>query len=84
MIIERIGKTTGRWPKYELIVDGVNLGFIRRTISVGRDGLLGRNQSRWDGWAISGLVTETREKAEEELIRRAIRFGRVTEDSTGP
>ena len=73
--IERIGKTTGRWPKYELIVDSVNLGWVKRTIEQGCDRLAG-NQ-RYDGWAIDGLVKSTREEAEQELIDRHVRWGQL-------
>ena len=79
MVIERIGKTTGRWPKYELIVDGVGVGQVSRSLGVGCDRMLGRAQQKWDGWRISGLVVETRDEAEQELIRRAVRFGHIKE-----
>ena len=74
--IERIGKTTGRSPTYRLIVDGVELGQITRCLSA-----IGANysHSRSDGWRISGLELESKEAAEQELIRRAIRFGDIKE-----
>lgn len=73
--IDRVGVTTGRWPKYRLVVDGVDLGQVRRVIAIGRDGLMGRSQPRGDGWEISGVICMTREDAEKSLIERAVRFG---------
>lgn len=75
MNIERIGKTTGRWPKYQLIVNGVDIGQVRRTVSTGCDNLAGG--SRYDGWAIHGMVCASRESAEQHLIERARRFGHI-------
>lgn len=77
MKTERIGKTTGRWQKYSLIVDGIDLGQVRRVISFGRDGLLGCKQPRYDSWAIHGTHCATQERAESLLIERAIRFGHL-------
>jgi len=76
MKIDRIGKTAGRWPKYQLIVDGVDVGSVRRTNSYGCDRLAGA--SRYDGWAIHGTVCDTRDSAESKLIERAVRFGLIT------
>ena len=75
MKIDRIGKTAGRWPNYQLIVNGVDLGTVRRTVSSGYD-LMG--SSRYDGWAIHGTVCDTRDSAESKLIERAVRFGLIT------
>jgi len=73
--IRRDGRTTGRWPRYRLIVDGVDVGEIRRTVSMGRDGLAGRRQPRADAWAISGTECASRDEAESRLIERAVGFG---------
>lgn len=67
--IERDGKTDGRHARYRLIVDGVDLGEVKRktTRSPGR--------SFHDTWAIRGTECATQERAEALLIERAERFG---------
>jgi hypothetical protein len=77
MMIERIGKTTGRWQRYNLVVDGVDVGQVRRTVTVGRDGLAGRQQPRYDSWKIHGTACDSQEGAERTLIERARRFGHL-------
>jgi hypothetical protein len=76
--VQRVGSLTGRWPSYRLIVNGVDVGEVKRVISYGRDGLRGRRQPRYDSWAIRGTHVETREEAEKKLIERALRFGYLT------
>ena len=78
MQIERIGRTDGRWPLYRLVVDGVDLGEVRRGFGCGYDALAGC--SRYDGWHIAGTVCATRADAEARLIERGIRFGYIKED----
>jgi len=73
--VDRKGVLWGRWPRYRLVVDGVDLGEIRRTVSVGRDGLTGRRQARADAWAIHGTECTSQFEAEQRLIERALRFG---------
>ena len=75
MVIERIGCTTGRWPRYRLIVDGVDVGEVRRVNAQGCDRLAGN--SRFSGWKIAGVVCATQEDAEKELVALAKRFGYI-------
>lgn len=77
MNIKRDGKTTGRFPKYRLIVDGVDLGQVNRKISKGKDGNAGRSQPSYDVWAIKGTECTTQDEAEKLLIERSIRFGYI-------
>ena len=49
MNIKRDGKTTGRFPKYRLIVDGVDLGQVNRKISKGKDGNGGAKEATGKG-----------------------------------
>ena len=76
--IERQGKTTGRWQRYNLIVDGVDVGLVRRTISVGCDRLAG--PTRMDGWDAGMKISMTQADAEAHLITRAIRFGHLNQE----
>ena len=71
--IERKGVLSGRWIKYNLIVDGTNLGEVEKTIVGGGDRL--RPHTRYVGWRIKGFVAETQQQAEKTLIERSIRFG---------
>jgi len=73
--IERKGRTTGRWPRYRLIVDGTDIGSVKRTIQRGCDRLAG--DPVYDGWEIQGVVLGTKEEAERTLIARAVRFGYI-------
>lgn len=75
MIIERIGRTTGRWPKYDLVVDGVNLGSIERTIVKGGGRRV--DAMTYDAWRIPGTTVTSRERAEQELINRGLHFGKL-------
>lgn len=77
MKIERVGKTAGRWVKYSLIVDDVDIGTVKRTLASGGDRMT--PTERRDGWQIHGLITTTQYAAEQELIKRAIRFGKIKE-----
>ena len=77
MNIERDGKTTGRFPKYQLIVDGVDVGQVTRKVTKGRDGNFGRSQPSYDVWAIKGTECPTQEDAEKLLTERAVRFGYI-------
>ncbi len=70
-------KATGRWPAYSLIVDGVDIGLVQRSISVGCDRMLGLKQQRYDCWKIHGTLAETQKEAEQILITRALRFGHL-------
>jgi len=72
MNIRRIGTAAGRWPRYNLIVDGIDVGSVRRTISRGCDRLHPQGGSTHDGWRIHGVVCESREIAERMLIERAV------------
>lgn len=74
--IQRVGKVTGRWPRYRLIVDGVDVGEVRRTTATGSDRLT--PHVRYDGWRIAGVVAESQGEAETQLINRAIRFGHLS------
>jgi hypothetical protein len=76
MNIERIGNVNGRWAKYNLIVDGVDIGSVQRTFCIGHDAL-NKTQLRVDGWKIHGVKCDTREDAEAQLIARAQRFGHI-------
>lgn len=78
-IIDRIGTTTGRWPRYNLIVDSVDLGTIKRVTGFGRDGLRGRSQPRYDSWEIHGAQVSSQAEAEATLIARNITFGHLKE-----
>ena len=69
MVIERKGKTTGRWPSYSFIVDGVCVGMVRRVFSSGGDRM--QPSMRDDAWQAGGRRFETRELAEAALIERA-------------
>jgi hypothetical protein len=71
--IERRGVTTGRWQNYLLIVNGVSLGRVKQGMAGSGDRLSPR--VRYAVWEIHGLAVASREAAERELIRRAIRFG---------
>lgn len=75
--IERQGVTTGRWPSYLLVVNGVSLGRVKRTMSGGGDRMT--PHARYDVWKIHGLESATREEAEAHLIQRARRFGQLPE-----
>jgi len=77
MNIERDGKTTGRFPKYQLIVDGVDVGQVKRKVTKGRDGNLGRSQPSYDVWGIKGTECSTQEEAEKLLTERAVSFGYI-------
>lgn len=60
--IRRVGILHGkRGTKYQLYADGVDVGSVERVITVGRDGLLGKSQSRYTGWRIHGVVRTNRE-----------------------
>ena len=78
--LTRIGKTTGRWPQYNLIVDGVDIGRIKRGLTSGGDRMA--PHVREDAWHIHGIACDSQKSAEYELIRRAIRFGYLP-DSLG-
>lgn len=80
MKIERIGITGGRWPRYMLVVDGVNIGTVRRTTAGSSDRM--SPHARYDAWRIHGMELETREAAERELIARAVRFGHLNPGRT--
>ncbi len=75
--VERVGfgahKATGRWPHYSLVVDGVDVGRVRRVVSVSLDRTAGNTRS--DAWEISGRILGTREAAELALVERAIANG---------
>ena len=73
--IERVGCTTGRWPKYRLVVDGVDVGQVRRVLDPSCDRLAPR--ARWDAWEIPSRVLPTQAEAEDMLIKRAVRFGHL-------
>jgi hypothetical protein len=75
--MERIGQITGRFPKYNLIVDGVDVGQIRRKLVKGKDGLFSRGQPSYDVWAIHGTELSNQAEAEAKLIERAKRFGYI-------
>lgn len=75
MNIERVGKTTGRWPNYQLVVNGIDLGTVRRTVQAGGDRM--SPDTRYDGWHIHGRVLNTQEAAEAALIERGQRFGHI-------
>jgi len=75
MNITRIGKTTGRWPRYTLVVDGVEIGTVRRTTQGSGDRMT--PEVRYDGWHVGGVVKATQADAENELIARARRFGKI-------
>ena len=74
--IERIGNTTGRWVKYNLIVDGVDVGEVKRSLAGGGDRM--QPGIRYDVWRIHGRAVCTQEEAERVLIERAVRFGNLT------
>lgn len=66
--IERVGRPKGRWPQYRLIVDGVDVGGIRRGHS--GSGKYGHH----DTWYADERVGKpTREEAEKFLIDWAVR-----------
>lgn len=75
MTIERKGIVSGRWPTYTLIVNGVEIGEVKRTLTKGGGDKFARRT--YDGWQIHGAVLHTREEAEKALIVRAIRFGKM-------
>jgi hypothetical protein len=75
--VTRQGKTEGRFPNYRLIVDGVDLGAVKRKVVKGKDGNVGRNQPAYDVWAIHGTECPTQTEAEAKLIERATRFGYI-------
>ena len=77
MNIERNGKITGRFPKYRLMIDGVDVGQVTRKLTKGRDGNCGRSQTSYDVWAIKGTECFTQEEAEKLLTERAVRFGYI-------
>jgi len=79
MNIRRIGTAAGRWPRYNLIVDGIDVGSVRRTIFRGCDRLHPQGGSTHDGWRIHGVVCESRGTAERMLIERAVRAGLLDE-----
>ena len=87
MNIKRTGTTGGRWPRYNLIVNGVDVGSLRR-------------YSAMTGWRIHGAVCasrpdfrgavqhpvlprdlrlDDREAAEQMLIKLAVRAGLLDE-----
>lgn len=75
--IERIGKTTGRFPSYRFVVDGVDIGHIKRKVVKGKDGNVGRSQPAYDVWAIHGTECSSQVDAEATLLERAYRFGYI-------
>ena len=75
--ITRVGTTTGRWPRYRLLVGGKDVGEIRRTVAKGYDRSNGRHQATHDGWAIAGTICTSRDEAERRLIERAVKFGHL-------
>lgn len=76
--IERLGKTTGRWPKYRLVVNGVDLGQVQRVPMGGGNSASSGYEERHDVWRIHGIACSTQEDAEQHLIKRGIRFGHLT------
>ncbi len=81
-IIDRRGTTTGRWPNYRLIVDGVDLGSVRRTIASGGGTSRGDIITR-DAWEVQGWKLPTQAEAEAKLIERGITFGKIPSLSKG-
>jgi hypothetical protein len=77
MTIERIGTTAGRFARYRLIVNGHDLGTVRRKVVKGKDGNAGRRQPAYDVWAIHGTECATQAQAEATMIRRAATFGKI-------
>jgi hypothetical protein len=82
--VERKGLTTGRFPNYRLVVDGVDLGMVKRKTVKGRDRALGRSQPSYDVWAIHGTELPTQAAAEAKLIERAKNFGTLPADDAMP
>ena len=74
--IIRVGKVGGRWPSYRLVVDGVDIGGVKRSFAAGSDRLA---PAKYDGWAIHGMVCSSKDGAEKVLIERAVRFGIISE-----
>ena len=76
--IERIAipgsgrKTEGRWAWYSLVADGVDLGTIKGTWSVGSDRIMGRKQERWASFRAGGRELPTIAEAELHLIGRQL------------
>ena len=68
MGLRREGRTGGRWPNYSLYLDDVYIGSITRTLTSGGD--LMTPTVRYDGWEIPGVIAESRESAEQQLIER--------------
>lgn len=67
MNIERTGTTSGRCPRYNLIVNGVDVGSLRRYSAI-------------TGWRIHGTARylhfgDDREAAEAYAIKLAVRAG---------
>ena len=72
-----LGSVNGRSAHYYLIVNGVNLGTIRRTVGFGYDRMAGRRQIRYTVWQISGIQIQDRYEAEAKMIEQAIHFGQL-------
>jgi hypothetical protein len=70
--IERVGKADGRWPNYRFVVNGVDLGRVRRVLTGGADILC--PHVRYDSWEIRGVYCSSRDEAETTLVERAVRF----------
>lgn len=73
--ITRVGKTTGRFPQYNLHVGGVDVGSVKRSFMKGG----GDKYSRmtYDVWKIHGMGADSQASAERTLIERAVRFGQL-------
>lgn len=71
MNITRTGNPLGRWPQYNVVVDGVDLGRVRRVMVSGDDRLSPR--ARRDGWEAAGRIFSTRAAAEAALFDRNAR-----------
>ena len=68
--VVRHGNVDGTWPEYDLIVDGVNLGPVRRVRTQGRDALAGN--PHFVQWSAGGRTKQTRVEAELHLVGRQL------------
>ncbi len=78
MNVQRRYIREGRFPIYTLVVNGIELGVVRRKIAKGKDGLAGRGQPSYDVWEIHGTQLGTQSEAEERLIQRSVKFGTIS------
>jgi hypothetical protein len=86
--IERKGTVTGRWQKYSLTVNGILVGSVKRVFPMST--MIGTHGTSNDGWLgkppgyAQGMLFETREQAEAQIIQWAVRDGLIPLEPDDP